>query len=90
MCGSRNRALSGAGAQSHLQVIVDPLDCRDRIDYELLVMETGVADMRDYLDNRSQGKFGQHVYERAPPGTGAAERKLYKRYQEYFGVRSEF
>lgn len=41
------------------------------------------------LIDEAMRSTGLRVYERAPPGTVAAERKLYERYQEYFGVRSE-
>jgi hypothetical protein len=71
--------------------MVDPIAAIQRVYDDLqMTLSPGVAaNMQAYLDDRTQGKFGQHVYERAPPGTIAAERKLYERYQEYFGVRSE-
>ena len=42
-----------------------------------------------FLEQKFQGKFGTHQYAQAPADTIAAERKLYKAYQDYFGVASE-
>jgi hypothetical protein len=71
--------------------MVDPIAAIQRVYDDLqMTLSPGVAaNMQAYLDDRSRGKFDQHVYARAPPGTIAAERKLYERYQEYFGVRSD-
>lgn len=45
--------------------------------------------MFDYLNNKTQGKFGKHHYEKTPEGVLEIEREAYTRYQEYFNVQSE-
>src|SRR5262249_31385200 len=60
-------------------------------DLGLTPSEGALDRMRAYLENKPKGVFGRHEYE---IGGGRqdvidAERKLYARYQEYFGVPSE-
>jgi hypothetical protein len=45
--------------------------------------------IRDYLAAKPQGKFGRHRYDVAEAEAAAARRKLFARYQSYFGVPNE-
>jgi len=45
--------------------------------------------IQDYLAAKPQGKFGKHAYSVAEAEDAAARRKLFARYQDYFGVPNE-
>jgi hypothetical protein len=45
--------------------------------------------MRAYLANKTKGKFGKHLYELTAQNVIAAERPLYKKYQNFFSVPNE-
>ncbi len=45
--------------------------------------------IQDYLASKPQGKFGKHRYSVAEAEEAAARRKLFQRYQDYFGVPNE-
>jgi Sulfotransferase family len=74
------------------QFMIDPIKAIAQVydDLRLTLTSAVATRMKAYLDSKFQGKFGQHSYEPAPPGTVVAERKLYKKYQDYFGIPSEF
>lgn len=57
----------------------------------LPLAEVAGGRIKTYLDNKPKGVFGKHNYKTGGGETGAAaeERKLLRRYQEYFGVPSE-
>jgi hypothetical protein len=73
------------------QFMADPLGAIQQVyaDLRMTLSPSVAAQMKGYLDQKFQGKFGKHSYAQAPAETIAAERKLYKVYQEYFGVPSE-
>jgi hypothetical protein len=75
----------------YAQFMVDPLGAIQQVyaDLRMTLSPSVAAQMKGYLDQKFQGKFGKHSYAQAPADTIAAERKLYKVYQEYFGVASE-
>jgi hypothetical protein len=45
--------------------------------------------MADYLSQKPQGKFGRHRYGIAEQAEALARRRLFERYQAYFGVPNE-
>jgi len=57
----------------------------------LPLSESGLARMKACLDAKPQGAHGRHAYARLAEEDPAkrAERELYRRYQEYFGVPDE-
>jgi hypothetical protein len=69
----------------------DPMASIRRIYADLgLTLQCGVEErMRAYLAARPQEQFGKHRYNTSPESVIAAERRVYRRYQEYFGVPNE-
>ena len=84
------------GSHTHLQfkdLCERPLEATEKCYRELgLTPSEGALDkMQEYLDKKPKGVYGTHKYK---IGGGRqdvidAERKMYARYQEYFGVPSE-
>jgi hypothetical protein len=56
---------------------------------ELTLTPAVEAEMHAYLAARPQEKFGRHQYDSAPAQVIAEERRVYRRYQEFFGVPDE-
>ncbi len=86
------RIAKGNYANFHYdQFMADPIAAIQRVydDLGMTLKPAIAAKMKAYLDDKFQGKFGRHDYERAPDDVIAAERKLYKKYQDYFAVPNE-
>lgn len=69
----------------------DPIETIRGI-YDELGLELGEEaerNMREYLRNRPQTKYGRHAYESGPESVIAREREVYRRYQDYFGIPNE-
>lgn len=75
----------------YVNFMADPLAEVRKIysDLDLTLSAEVEQRMYDYLNVKTQGKFGKHHYEQAPEGVVGTERAAYARYQNYFGVKSE-
>lgn len=75
----------------YLNFMTDPLTEIRKIytDLELTLTPDIEKRMFDYLNNKTQGKFGKHHYEQTPDDMVVSERDAYTRYQQYFAVQSE-
>jgi hypothetical protein len=69
----------------------DPMASIEKIYRELeLTLLPDIEDrMRAYLAAHPQEHFGKHRYSSSPESVVAEERRVYRRYQEYFGVSNE-
>lgn len=71
--------------------VADPLGTIRQFyrDMNLTLSDEAAANMQAYLDNRPQRKYGKNEYKHIDKTALAAEREVYRRYQEYFKVPSE-
>jgi hypothetical protein len=69
----------------------DPMASIEKIYSELgLTLLPDIEErMRAYLAAHPQEQFGKHRYSSSPESVVAEERRVYRRYQEYFGVSNE-
>jgi len=75
----------------YADLIGQPLEAMRRI-YDRAALdfsETVRTGISDYLSRKPQGKFGRHTYSIAEEEEAAELRKLFQRYQDYFGVPNE-
>lgn len=83
--------LPGANiADSRYQDLMDdPISCIEEIyaHFDMALSESTKTLMLVYLASKPKGKFGQHSYR--VDDSKAKERKLFKRYQDYYNVPSE-
>jgi hypothetical protein len=73
------------------QFMEDPMASIKKIyrELELTLSPAVEAGMHTYLAARPQEKFGKHQYNSAPADVIAEERRVYRRYQEFFIVPDE-
>ena len=81
---------AGNIVDSRYQDLMDkPMGCVDRI-YQHFAMELSDrarGAMEGYLETKPKGKFGQHRYE--VDHSRSADRPLFRRYQDLYGVPDE-
>lgn len=58
-------------------------------DFDLELTPAVEAAMRDFLNEKPKGKFGEHIYSKTPADVVTEERAVYQRYQDYFNVANE-
>jgi hypothetical protein len=82
----------GSYANFHYdRFLTDPIAAIQSV-YDQLSMQLSAATaarMRAYLDARTKGLHGKHIYERAPAHAAETERIHYRTYQNYFSVPNE-
>jgi len=88
----RGQLAKGSYANFHYdRFLTDPIAAIQSV-YDQLGMQltaATVARMRAYLDAKTKGLHGKHVYERAPANAAESERIHYQTYQSYFAVPNE-